>query len=620
METQECVNASQVSIKKASVKAVDDCPTFIVTWINDSTNSNYSINIKIKKTTLKNYLKMYIQACEIDNIRYKVQMINDEFICDLKNINNSTALQINKNNTMSIVYFSMVLNNNISLKFNDEQDHYIINNDLSCPNTNCTIGFWKDEHLRYYCKWCMNIQNCSGIQQRNNCNIWNATNNQKIIDVSNVEIQSPNVTIVSFKPHVSTLTSKTTMNITIRNHNILVENKTMVVTVAGRNCENPVTVDDDGMITCTIPKEKNISVVNGLIQVVYVSTMNYTLNSLETFDFVNPAITNISLNCGPISGGTLINMSGEFLNATKDIKVVFDDGIPCNITNEPESNRIACLTGAIGKPTAVRMKLVVDGIETELKTLFNYVTEPTIGMGQQLAGIQSGGIQLPVLGNFSCIQRTPKMCVDYDGTETYFGDCKVINDTKMICLTPNFKDLDILPTQPLPVTFQVDFAGKNMSLSPTDTKYLLHPDPTYDNFEVTNNTFTIYGNFSYTSYELDDFIVRLQNSSDTCNVSTVDKINIICHVTSSSLSTENIQKITVEVGQHLNNTVGKSSQTTSNLVSVLSGFSFVSVFIMLVFGLLFFLKTILNNSENRTNKRYIEELQNITAGIEERKY
>lgn len=430
-----------------------------------------------------------------------------------------------------------------------------------------------------------------------------------------------NVAIVSFRPPVSLSYSATTMSVVVDKR--IAESERLLVHAAGRECADPMVADDRKTISCTVPGGVGYGAVEGPVRVTYASS-NRTFSSTGNCSFVVPVVNDVSPDVGPVRGGTRLNIGGKFLKLARDVLVVVDPGIPCAIVRR-ENDFISCTTTAFRKPAKrshveCQVRVRFDGaLESVANNPFKYVAEPTITERQLFfQGIASGGTRFPVKGSFSRhdIER-PRVYVESDG-ERHYGDCLVTDEEHMICRAPNVAFIQTavpLPTV-LPLGFEMDFFGQKLDRSLHSMNYRVYPDPFYGGFEVDGNVVRINGLFLYTDYRPDELTVRLRSSSDACNVTAVDEMFIECRASSSA---EDVVEITVSVAGTLNNTVVKARTVDNGPViqsTVLSTAAMVFVFITLVLGLLFILKTILFNSKQQTEKRFVEELRNITAGID----
>jgi plexin A len=63
---------------------------------------------------------------------------------------------------------------------------------------------------------------------------------------------------------------------------------------------------------------------------VLVRVENYRGESKTHFNFVDPVITGISPKYGPKSGGTMLQITGKYMNAGSNIQAFIGD-LPCRI-------------------------------------------------------------------------------------------------------------------------------------------------------------------------------------------------------------------------------------------------------------------------------------------------
>ncbi|XP_016663061.1 plexin-A2 [Acyrthosiphon pisum] len=280
------------------------------------------------------------------------------------------------------------------------------------------------------------------------------------------------------------------VSITVKNHRFLAEGRSTTVTLAGQSCDDPVTVDDQ-TVNCTV----GLGYLNGLkegpVVIEYAGiTSVLILKSAQKFRFIGPRLTDVNPTCVPATGGTRIELTGEYLNAIPNVQLFFRNirtKVMCDII-EITHDRIVCVTGAhTGEPKSGPLLIVFDGAVGKFykKKMFTYVNEPTVLDGQVFEGLASGDVSLTVRGGFDCTENQ-QMYVDYNGTR-YYGNCVVRDNSNltMYCWPPKLDDPGQMMS--LSLGFRVDLAGKVVNL-PQQTPYLLHPDPVYTDFEVFDGT------------------------------------------------------------------------------------------------------------------------------------
>jgi len=199
----------------------------------------------------------------------------------------------------------------------------------------------------------------------------------------------------------------------------IAEGERLLVHAAGRRCEHPKVADDRKTVSCTVPGQ--IGFGEGPVRITYASS-NRTFGSTANCSFVVPAVDGVSPDVGPVRGGTRLNISGRHLKLVRDVRVIVDPDIPCEIVGRGD-DFISCTTTAFRKPTKrspVECRVLVrfdDALESVASNPFRYVAEPTITERQLFfQGIASGGTRFPVKGTFSRhdVER-PRVYVESDG-------------------------------------------------------------------------------------------------------------------------------------------------------------------------------------------------------------
>lgn len=308
--------------------------------------------------------------------------------------------------------------NGTRLKFNNELDYYFTVNDHDCgsnENNDCVTCLRNANDFKYYLKWCSSKNQCTGLNQ-----IFSKQNNTifgKSYAIENeMQLKYPDIKIRPVDPLFAPWTGGTILNIEVENHWIAIENKTMFITVAGRNSTNPVTTKfDENTIVCIINHEtQNSKLSKGPVEVVYVSTTKFRLISSETFEFVDPEITGVSPVCGLRRAKSILTVSGKFLDAGSIIDVFIGEDLKCELISRNHS-AMSCQVWP-KKMTATGMVEVrfdyytVKYLESPLFVHCDF--NPAFDRGQTIEGIVSGGTTIPVRGHqFSCAQ--PIFCVYY---------------------------------------------------------------------------------------------------------------------------------------------------------------------------------------------------------------
>jgi len=637
-EKQICLDTNQILSGKFIIDTKESCPAYTVTY------DDYSLQVKVSNIEAKSVETFFNVrpniGCEIENAIYNASNVNGVITCnwvDKKTIPTKEQRRI-KTNPLYIFYFSIVVNN-VRLQFDNPRDHYISYHGWTCPEENCTISFWESDSRKYYCKWCLKNDGCKiAAEQPNSCDIRNAINNEKWKDVAplpKIEVRSPDVAIESFEPDVLLYkrnTTSTVVSITVKNHRFLAESRNTKVTLAEQSCDDPVTVDDQ-TINCTVGY--NIKVVGeGPVVIEYAGiTSVLSLKSVQKFRFIDPSLTDLSPICVPATGGTRIELTGEYLNTTADVQVFFRKNrtkVMCEIV-ELKHDRIVCVTNAhTYQQKSGPLQVVFDSAVGKfyIKKNFTYVNEPTVLQdGQVFEGVASGNVPLTVRGGFECTENQ-QMYVDYNGTR-YYGICVVRSNSNstMDCWPPKLDDPGQMTS--LSLGFRVDLAGKVVNL-PQQTPYLLHSDPVYTDFEVFDGTVVrVDGMFPDLlqrrrpngSYILEvTFCGDEADDDERFTIINVTENYIECRSPFDS-SVADILEIAITVGKQVKRTVvqrrHRQYYAIVRLLSPQKVIGGISALLICVFALIFCVKNIMNSSKQHMDKRYIGELRNITAGIDD---
>ncbi|XP_026821323.1 plexin-A2-like [Rhopalosiphum maidis] len=506
-EKQICLYSNQSLSENYTMVTKQYCPKYIINL--KIIDEHYWIQIKFSNTVVKLLDNIFnddaVFRCAIDNVIYNASYNNGLVSCkwvkeSIISLETRRSIDINP---LHILYFSIIFDNDSTLKFDDPRDHYInYLHSLNCPEEKCSVFYWESNLRKYYCKWCLKTNGCRlTAESRCSCDVRHVYTNEKLLNddpaLTTIEVKSPDLAIESFKPDVLPITRKlsTVVSISVNNHRIFDDGRsTTEVTVAGQSCDNPTAIDDQ-TINCIVSERNDKTLaIEGPVQIKYswtTSTRKVILRSSKKFKFVVPSVTAVNPTCVPATGGTRIELTGQYLNATTDVQVLLKNNgtkATCEIF-ELSRDRIGCVTAANSKSLEPGPLMIVfdNMIGVYTKENFSYVADPTVLDGQVFAGIASGDVPLIVRGSFDCT-KNQQVYVDYNG-ERHFGHCAVrnsCNDSAMMyCWPPKFGS----PAQMtrLPLGFRIELADKVVFVpQQTHYSYLLYPDPIYTDFEVYN--------------------------------------------------------------------------------------------------------------------------------------
>jgi len=572
-EKQICLSSNQSLSDNYTMVTKQHCPNYIINL--KIIDEYYWIQIKFSNTVV-NFLNNIFNddavfRCAIDNVIYNASYNNGLVSCKWVK-ENIISLETRRSidiNPLHILYFKIIFEDDSTLKFDDPRDHYInYLHSLNCPDEKCSIFYWESDSRKYYCKWCLKKYGCQlTAESRYSCDVRHALNNEKLWKddptLATIEVKSPDLAIKSFKPDVLLITRKfsTVVSISVKNHRIFDDGRsTTEVTVAGQSCDNPTLIDDQ-TINCIVSERNDRTLaIEGPVQIKYswtTSTRKVILKSSKKFKFVVPSVTGVNQTCVPTSGGTRIELTGQYLNATTDVQVLLKNNgtkATCEIF-ELSRDRIGCVTVTNSKSLEPGPLMIVfdNMIGVYTKENFSYVADPTVLDGQVFAGIASGDVPLIVRGNFDCTNNQ-QVYVDYNG-ERHFGRCAVLNSTMMYCWVPKL-DSPAQMTR-LPLGFHIELADKVVYVpQQMPYSYLMHPDPIYTDFEVYDvNTIRVNGVFPDPLQRFqwnDNFLLQcalLGESSDDdeifCIVIDVTDNYAMCRRLLSDTSFDDILKIVI---------------------------------------------------------------------------
>lgn len=154
-------------------------------------------------------------------------------------------------------------------------------------------------------------------------------------------------------------------------------------------------------------------------------------------------------------------------------------------------------------------------------------------------------------GPFSCA-RNVTMSVWFRDDAAYTTDCRVLDDSRMECDTPDMRTEAPAPGGPpsrFRLGFRARFAGHTVELSPpADSPYLsVHVDPVFRKFDVAaDGTVTVHVN-SHRGYRAEDVFVWLPDG-DVCDITVVTDGRIACRPASGRRYAA-LSRVTVSVGR-----------------------------------------------------------------------
>lgn len=552
-----------------------DCPQFKVdkfSWLKDVTYS-YTLSVSNDKKDFMAYLRSVTITCALQTYYLKGRVDKNEIKCEG---NKRTHVDFQLSKQMIYFYYIKFNNNSVILRLDNDSDYYVPHYDHECGvkrDDDCmTCGWTANGYINYF-KRCSSANRCSGLYQfYDRRYVQNFTAIATAAAATTVPLQCANASISSVAPVSAPWTGGTVVRVTVKNHWILTEKKLVTVTVAGRECTDPRSVDNE-TISCTVsppPREEPKSVsdpaklTEGSIVVEYGPRQRFSIASTFTFKLVNPRLMDVRPTCGPLSGGTPLIITGQHLDVGTSVRVVVGNDTTCYVVDR-SADRISCLTGSADAPTGGAIRVVFDGGLTKQaadRQTFIFTGNPVLDASQPLAGIVSGGTAVPVRGrHFSCARNTVMAVHLHNGTVHQTG-CQMHNDTFMVCRSPTLSVDDLTtrrvhttttaaeddeadeatPIGSLAFELYVTYDGGSIAKPRPGNgdampRYHLYADPVLDDLVSDGHAVTVIGrniDWGYAAqYQGNDTVVRLLINDDLtvsteCDVTSVDRHRIVC--------------------------------------------------------------------------------------------
>lgn len=166
----------------------------------------------------------------------------------------------------------------------------------------------------------------------------------------------------------------------------------------------------------------------------------YTKSTVE-FSYQDIKLTGIYPFMGPQSGGTLVAITGKYLNIGSEITAYLDNNICTVNLTQASSGRLTCITSKSTKAANIaKLTLSIDGANRTLEgNPFNYTQDPTIMEIKPLNSFVSGGKMIFVHGtNLDSIQKPQMEVYSYNEPNTPVNStfCTVLSSTQMECPSP----------------------------------------------------------------------------------------------------------------------------------------------------------------------------------------
>jgi IPT/TIG domain len=193
------------------------------------------------------------------------------------------------------------------------------------------------------------------------------------------------------------------------------------VTFGGTSATNVIVVNST-MITVTTPARSSGTVS---VTVTNVGAQTSTLTNGFTY-VVQPTVTSVSPNSGPVAGGTAVTITGT--NFATGAAVTFGVTAATNVV-VANSTTITATTPA-GSIGAVPVTVMVNGQSGSLTSAFTYIGQPTVTSVSPNNGPTAGGIAVTITGTNFATGATVTL------GSTVATNVVVVNSTKITATTP----------------------------------------------------------------------------------------------------------------------------------------------------------------------------------------
>ncbi|KAM8936479.1 hepatocyte growth factor receptor isoform 1-T1 [Lycaon pictus] len=354
------------------------------------------------------------------------------------------------------------------------------------------------------------------------------------------------------------------------------------VFLGNESCTLTLSESTTNMLKCTVGpavnEHFNISIIisNGR------GTAQYS-----TFSYVDPIITSISPSYGPKNGGTLLTLTGKYLNSGNSRHISIG-GKTCTLKSVSDSI-LECYTPAQATATEFPIKLKIDLANREMNS-FSYQEDPIVYAIHPTKSFISGGSTITAIGKNLNSVSVLRMVIDVHETRRNFTvACQHRSNSEIICCTtPSLQQLNLQ----LPLKTKAFFMLDGIHSKYFDLIYV--HNPVFKPFEKpvmisigNENVLEIKGN------DIDPEAVKgevLKVGNKSCETIYSDSKAVLCKVPNDLLKLNN--ELNIEWKQAVSSTVlGKVIvQPDQNFTGLIAGVISISTIVLLLLGLFLWLK------------------------------
>lgn len=316
-------------------------------------------------------------------------------------------------------------------------------------------------------------------------------------------------------------------------------------------------------------------------------------NSRETaqysaFSYVDPVITSISPRYGPQDGGTLLTLTGKYLNSGNSRHISIG-GKTCTLKSVSDSI-LECYTPGHTVSAEFPVKLKID-LADRVTSSFSYRENPVVSEIHPTKSFMSGGSTITGSGKNLNSVSTPKLVIEvHEVGVNYTVACQHRSSSEIICCTtPSLQQLDLQ----LPLKTKAFFLLDGILSKHFDLTYV--HDPMFKPFEKP--VMISMGNENVVEIKGDDIdpeavkgeVLKVGNKS--CENLHWHSDALLCTVPSDLLKL-NGGELNIEWKQAVSSTVlGKVIvQPDQNFAGLIIGAVSISVVVLLLSGLFLWLR------------------------------
>uniref|UniRef100_A0A5F9C507 Hepatocyte growth factor receptor n=1 Tax=Oryctolagus cuniculus TaxID=9986 RepID=A0A5F9C507_RABIT len=307
----------------------------------------------------------------------------------------------------------------------------------------------------------------------------------------------------------------------------------------------------------------------------------------STFSYVAPVITSISPSYGPKAGGTLLTLTGKYLDSGNSRHISIG-GKTCTLKSMSNSI-LECYTPAQTISTEFPVKLEIDLASRETSS-FSYREDPIVDEFYPTKSFISGGSTITGVGKNLDSVSVPRMVISvHEAGSNFTVACQHRSNSEIICCTtPSLQQLNLH----LPLKTKAFFMLDGILSKHFDLTYV--HNPVFKPFEKpvmismgNENVLEIKGN------DIDPEAVKgevLKVGNKSCENIHSDSEAVLCTVPNDLLKLNS--ELNIEWKQAVSSTVlGKVIvQPDQNFMGLIVGGVSISIILLLLLGLFLWLK------------------------------